>query len=99
MGRTACTEPQCLYKGALYLKHLQVTTAQKNILNTEHDSMREYYYQAGLPLHPSPSRDVQVTVGSVAHQRDGKHKRNQKCSSSEGIKVILRIESRSFVVE
>ena len=22
MGRTACTEPQCLYKGALYLYHL-----------------------------------------------------------------------------
>jgi len=21
MGRTACTEPQCLYKGALYLYH------------------------------------------------------------------------------
>jgi hypothetical protein len=21
MGRTACTEPQCLYKGALYLAH------------------------------------------------------------------------------
>jgi len=25
MGRTACTEPQCLYKGALYL-----TTIEKN---------------------------------------------------------------------
>jgi hypothetical protein len=22
MGRTACTEPQCLYKGALYLTYL-----------------------------------------------------------------------------
>jgi len=22
MGRTVCTEPQCLYKGALYLIHL-----------------------------------------------------------------------------
>ena len=25
MGRTACTEPQCLYKGALYLTFLQWT--------------------------------------------------------------------------
>ena len=25
MGRTACTEPQCLYKGALYLKFNNVT--------------------------------------------------------------------------
>ena len=23
MGRTVCTEPQCLYKGALYLYHLK----------------------------------------------------------------------------
>ena len=26
MGRTACTEPQCLYKGALYLYHFTVGT-------------------------------------------------------------------------
>ena len=25
MGRTACTEPQCLYKGALYLLNLHLT--------------------------------------------------------------------------
>jgi hypothetical protein len=24
MGRTACTEPQCLYKGALYLFYLKL---------------------------------------------------------------------------
>jgi hypothetical protein len=24
MGRTACTDPQCLYKGALYLYHYEV---------------------------------------------------------------------------
>jgi hypothetical protein len=25
MGRTACTEPQCLYKGALYLSDYELT--------------------------------------------------------------------------
>ena len=30
MGRTACTEPQCLYKGALYL-FLQTQTSQQTI--------------------------------------------------------------------
>jgi hypothetical protein len=43
MGRTACIEPQCLYKGALYLyllrydsapvrKHFQVDTELLNLL-------------------------------------------------------------------
>jgi hypothetical protein len=26
MGRTACTEPQCLYKGALYLTYINTKT-------------------------------------------------------------------------
>ena len=26
MGRMACTEPQCLYKGALYVLYLYITT-------------------------------------------------------------------------
>jgi hypothetical protein len=29
MGRTTCTEPQCLYKGALYL-YLYCVSSQKN---------------------------------------------------------------------
>jgi len=29
MGHTACTEPQCLYKGDLYLYHIYVTNAPK----------------------------------------------------------------------
>jgi len=28
MGRTACTEPQCLYKGALYIMHAGHVVAQ-----------------------------------------------------------------------
>jgi len=34
MGRTACAEPQCLYKGALYLYlTLHIVTSQKMISN------------------------------------------------------------------
>jgi len=29
MGRTACTEPQCLYKGALYLFYLPNTSLER----------------------------------------------------------------------
>ena len=36
MGRTACTEPQCLYKGALYL--LSATT---NIMHVSFDTRAE----------------------------------------------------------
>ena len=32
MGRTACTEPQCLYKGDLYLYLINVTILEKKIL-------------------------------------------------------------------
>jgi len=31
MGRTACTEPQCLYKGALYLYLICITSHWKNL--------------------------------------------------------------------
>jgi len=32
MGRTACTEPQCLYKGALYLFNFRLMEEQKTQL-------------------------------------------------------------------
>jgi hypothetical protein len=38
MGRTACTEPQCLYKGALYLTFLPIfkNGLTKDIINSKH---------------------------------------------------------------
>jgi len=32
LGRTACTEPQCLYKGALYLYIFYLTFSSQNII-------------------------------------------------------------------
>ena len=34
MGRTACTEPQCLYKGALYLFTFTQTDRETDNQNT-----------------------------------------------------------------
>jgi len=34
MGRTACTEPQCLYKGTLYYIVLRNTTTRTNFIFT-----------------------------------------------------------------
>jgi len=42
MGRTACTEPQCLYKGALYLL----------IIDTEHAILSQDYFKGHI-LHGS----------------------------------------------
>jgi len=38
MGRTACTEPQCLYKGALYLFHLYSDTTLSMRMNQSRNS-------------------------------------------------------------
>ena len=44
MGRTACTEPQCLYKGALYLylyyRHAVLQTCNVNTLQTVDADLR-----------------------------------------------------------
>jgi hypothetical protein len=50
MGRTACTEPQCLYKGALYLftyqcGHLNFNTWFKQNVSTEWKEMQSRYKQ------------------------------------------------------
>jgi hypothetical protein len=49
MGRTACTEPQCLYKGALYLFYLCtfiislfVLLRIKNVLNKVVEKIKTY---------------------------------------------------------
>jgi len=44
MGRTACTEPQCLYKGALYLFYLAESSFE-----VQHHSLLAYIY--GYSLH------------------------------------------------
>jgi hypothetical protein len=48
MGRTACTEPQCLYKGALYLTLTSLSNVK--ILNSVSD-LRSKYSLYGLPYH------------------------------------------------
>ena len=53
MGRTACTEPQCLYKGALYL--LLTSKFQMNLLSpltvsTDYEvTMREFLFPDMAP--------------------------------------------------
>jgi len=44
MGRTACTEPQCLYKGALYLNFLQFYSLHPQMLERTqqtHEGMKQ----------------------------------------------------------
>ena len=38
MGRTACTEPQCLYKGALYLLNYSLPYWQEDVLRIQQHS-------------------------------------------------------------
>ena len=41
MGRTACTEPQCLYKGDLYI-YLYFIALEKKSRNHEHEFVHFY---------------------------------------------------------
>jgi hypothetical protein len=43
MGRTACTEPQCLYKGALYLFYCIVLFQNTGTLDVVRSSIRLYH--------------------------------------------------------
>ena len=55
MGRTACTEPQCLYKGALYLYLFLPVHVQTEFIY--HQSVLVYGYSCKmmhLHLHPGP---------------------------------------------
>jgi hypothetical protein len=44
MGRTACTEPQCLYNGALFFTHLHLQEASRIILDNKEEN---YSFCAG----------------------------------------------------
>ena len=54
MGRTACTEPQCLYKGVLYLTYLTSCT------NTA-------YVTVWFQLHLTEGRHLKVTHQFATH--------------------------------
>jgi len=56
MDRTACTEPQCLYKGALFFYLTVKVTLYADVLNTQIGSNREFH-AAGL-LEGSPATCV-----------------------------------------
>jgi hypothetical protein len=58
MGRTACTEPQCLYKGALYLTFYggggENNTLEHENGNTEeilHVTNMKHYNEANNAIH------------------------------------------------
>jgi len=46
MGRTACTEPQCLFKGALYLTNTAAIVDEMELMEFHliHDSSRQQYW-------------------------------------------------------
>ena len=52
MGRTACTEPRCLYKGALYLYFLNSSRHIVHLMESEH-SLPHSQVSATCP-HPEP---------------------------------------------
>jgi len=43
MGRTACTEPQCLYKGDLYLVTLLFFKEVTSVLNARQKKFPHYF--------------------------------------------------------
>ena len=49
MGRTACTEPQCLYKGDLYL-HLYINDLMNRKNITQHTIIRHCLQENHVPL-------------------------------------------------
>jgi len=54
MGRTACTEPQCLYKGALYLLYLLYDFQKKQRSFFETVSTDFFSCGGTAPLGPRP---------------------------------------------
>ena len=54
MGRTGCTEPQCLYKGDLYLFYVDVwetgTTVRDNNVELQMEMRAQLRVPADLPL-------------------------------------------------
>jgi len=52
MGRTACTEPQCLYKGALYLLLIQINFSYEI---TEYIKLNFLFYPAINVTRADPS--------------------------------------------
>jgi len=64
MGRTACTEPQCLYKGALYLSFLTYIPIALYVRNNTYRLLTLQKRDSGF-LHPSSRRSVPLMVLST----------------------------------
>jgi len=47
MGSTACTEPQCLYKGALYLYLMEINIKASDVWCVTPCCPLEIYYEEG----------------------------------------------------
>ena len=58
MGRTACTEPQCLYKGALYLYHTPLLEWHSFIATQFIRSLRWLYKRVPLYMYCAAPSDV-----------------------------------------
>jgi len=58
MGRTACTEPQCLYKGALYLLHF--TRAMHGGKKKDADSHSEQVALIAFPRQKWLNKDASM---------------------------------------
>ena len=66
MGRTACTEPQCLYKGALYLFFtLQTSTCGHNTVLLSYNGNRMKYEVFVFELLKSPTFSLVLVINAV----------------------------------
>ena len=72
MGRTACTEPQCLYKGAIYFYIYQITTEvtyvsqeaegrYHTVLQNTFNFALQYVYEKVQSMDPPWQRNVSAT--------------------------------------
>ena len=70
MGRTACTEPQCLYKGALYLYLMYFSCFQTSfmIINAALETMQHLHIEF-IPNTETPEAEIVSPLKNDGQQR------------------------------
>ena len=107
MGRTACTEPQCLYKGALYLTSVPVQgcTLPSFFLLLPLFFFTNKNFSASSRMRYSTNKNIDVqslsrlSCSVPYHREKGKHERSYrihyKCSNPQAEeRIILYITFR-----
>jgi len=68
MGRTACTEPQCLYKGAVYLNSKEITYHRNIGPNLTMKPQKEKAY-LNIEITPETTYELKNTSVPLKYSR------------------------------